>query len=215
MKDKKVKFKEIPDNKKQSKHIENPENFQKFNICWQIGFMDFEGSWGWNMALKKVNFYFSDNLIEEIGEINTDLYDYLTEIDNKTFYSQNDFIEKLQRNVKQIIDLQQIKILLKHLYRDFFIDNIYPKLKELEHLTWYEIITQKNKRERSKHHAIEKIKLNKKAQERLIELKLDDYDELFSLRLSGGERIWGIREFNCLQILWWDANHEVLEYELK
>jgi len=215
MREKIVKFKEIPENLKRSKNIENPENYQKFNVCWQIGFIDFDGEWSWKPALNKIIFHFSDNLITEIGVISNELYDFLTEIDNKTFLSQDDFIEKLLRNIKQQITIQQIRVLLKYLYRDFFMDTIYPKLKEFERLTWYEIITQRNKRERSKHHSIEKEKLSKKAQERLTDLKLDDYDELFSLRLSGGERIWGIRDFNCLQILWWDPNHEVLPYELK
>ena len=45
--------------------------------------------------------------------------------------------------------------------------------------------------------------------QRLAEIKLDDIDELFSLRLSGKERIWGILDDHILKILWWDPNHEI------
>ena len=43
----------------------------------------------------------------------------------------------------------------------------------------------------------------------LKRLKIDDIDSLFSLRLDGTLRIFGIRKQNYLQILWVDQNHEV------
>lgn len=169
MNDKKVKIKETPTNKKQSKHVENPGNFKKFNVCWQIGFLDLNGSWGWNSAFNQIKFLFSDQLIAEIGEIDDETFNFLSEIDNKIFISQNDFLEKLMRNTNHSLSPQQVVTLLKYLNRKFFYENIYPKLKEFERLTWLEILTQTNKRERSKHHPIDKNKLHKKAQERLIE----------------------------------------------
>jgi len=50
---------------------------------------------------------------------------------------------------------------------------------------------------------------NSQVIQRLTELKLDDIDELFSLRLSGKERIFGILDGHIFKILWWDPNHEV------
>ena len=51
--------------------------------------------------------------------------------------------------------------------------------------------------------------LCEKARNRLIDLKLDDNDELYSLRLEGTIRIYGIRKENYLDIIWVDLNHEV------
>jgi hypothetical protein len=51
--------------------------------------------------------------------------------------------------------------------------------------------------------------LCKEARDRLSELKLDDVDELLSLRLTGAQRIWGILEHNVVSLLWWDPNHQV------
>jgi hypothetical protein len=45
--------------------------------------------------------------------------------------------------------------------------------------------------------------------DRLIETQRDDVDELVNLRLSGVERVWGVRRGNACHILWWDPRHEV------
>jgi hypothetical protein len=76
------------------------------------------------------------------------------------------------------------------------------KVKDKEHLNWAEL-------QRSGSHNVERNQLIKSAQERLIEIGQDDLDQLFSLRLSGKERIWGIRDRYALKILWWDPNHQV------
>jgi len=47
------------------------------------------------------------------------------------------------------------------------------------------------------------------ARKRLIEIKLDDIDELFSFRVTGKGRIWGIRDRNVVKVLWWDPHHSV------
>lgn len=62
---------------------------------------------------------------------------------------------------------------------------------------------------RSKHHAITIDKLCKEARQRLEELKLDDLDSLFSLRLDGTLRVFGIRNQNYLRIVWVDQDHEI------
>ena len=58
-------------------------------------------------------------------------------------------------------------------------------------------------------HNVAKYKLVKQAQQRLTEIKLDDLDELFSMRFTGKKRIWGIRDGNIFKILWWDPEHKV------
>jgi hypothetical protein len=44
---------------------------------------------------------------------------------------------------------------------------------------------------------------------RLEELCLDDVDTLFSLRMTGPERVLGIFDSDVLLLLWYDPNHSV------
>ncbi|HAT1802334.1 TPA: hypothetical protein I8Z04_000991 [Legionella pneumophila] len=76
------------------------------------------------------------------------------------------------------------------------------ELKNKESLNWAQL-------KQSGSHNVEKYQLIKDAQERLCMLRLEDLDELFSLRISGKERIWGIRHGNILKIMWWDPDHEI------
>jgi hypothetical protein len=46
--------------------------------------------------------------------------------------------------------------------------------------------------------------LCKQARERPEARRLNDIDELLSIRLSGTERVWGIFRKGVLQLLWWD-----------
>lgn len=94
------------------------------------------------------------------------------------------------------------------LTRDLFLDNVLPKIKNLESMTWGEILCRNN-------HEVRVADLDKEAQKRLQTLKLDDVDQLVSLRLSGRERIWGIRIRSTLRLLWWDPDHKVCPSLLK
>jgi hypothetical protein len=91
--------------------------------------------------------------------------------------------------------------------REKFI-KIIERLKSFESMTWAEIIGKEN-------HLIPIYKLDKHAQKRLSEIKLDDIVELVSLRLSAVERIWGIKEKEKFKILWWDPEHKVYPVEKK
>lgn len=51
--------------------------------------------------------------------------------------------------------------------------------------------------------------LSKPARDRLLEIELDDTDELFSLRLKGKERAFGIKDRSTLKLIWYDPDHEV------
>lgn len=64
-------------------------------------------------------------------------------------------------------------------------------------------------------HLVQVDNLCTKAQKRLLELCKDDYEELFSLRVTGCKRIWGIKDGNILWLLWWDPNHEVCPSQKK
>jgi len=86
--------------------------------------------------------------------------------------------------------------------------DIKDKLKHIENNTWEEI-------GKNGSHFVEVQKLCKKARNRLRELSLDDYDQLYSLRLSAKERIWGTIEQEVFYVLWWDPEHSVCHAEKK
>jgi hypothetical protein len=85
------------------------------------------------------------------------------------------------------------------------------KLGQFESRTWNEIVVVAKKN----NHAVRRDQLCKEAQDRLRQLKLDDIDELTSLRLSGAERVWGIRDNAIMMVLWWDPDHLVCPSEKK
>ena len=77
-----------------------------------------------------------------------------------------------------------------------------PKIIDFSGLNFSELGHQRS-------HFVNLNDLVKEAQERLREIKEEDIEKLFSLRLDGKKRIWCIAEGNVLQILWWDSKHEV------
>lgn len=79
---------------------------------------------------------------------------------------------------------------------------VIERLQEFESKNWNEIIVTGS-------HPIAVGDLVKSARSRLQQLKRDDIDELMSFRLSGGERVWCIRESNVMKVLWWDPHHEI------
>ena len=87
--------------------------------------------------------------------------------------------------------------------------DIYAKLANFETMTWAVI-------KQSGSHLVAKSDIDSKAQRRLKKInQQDDIDELFSLRLTGKKRIWGIMDQNTLKILWWDPNHTVCQAQKK
>lgn len=76
---------------------------------------------------------------------------------------------------------------------------IMPKLKDYEQQTWGKI-------EGDNSHFVNKDTLNKCARDRLDELKITE-DRIFSLRLGGKLRIYGLRPKFTLFILWYDNDH--------
>jgi len=83
---------------------------------------------------------------------------------------------------------------------------ILKKLGNFETRTWGEI--EGNKEEGSHLVKVDDCP-NPLVKERLKQLELDDIDELFSLRLSGKERIFGILDGFILKILWYDSEHKI------
>lgn len=91
----------------------------------------------------------------------------------------------------------------KNIEKDFFWDHLLGTLKNLESQTVCEFIIPKH------NHKIEKCSLCNKAQRRLIKIKLDDYDEFYSVHIDSEKRLWGILEGSYFKILWWDPHHEI------
>lgn len=92
---------------------------------------------------------------------------------------------------------------------------VLKRLKEFEKLRWQDIIGPT-----PKSHPIETDRLAKEARDRLVELKLDDLDELMSLRVQGDMRVWGYLEragefVGVCDLLWFDRKHTVYPVELK
>lgn len=79
-------------------------------------------------------------------------------------------------------------------------DDVIPRLKSFETMTWAQVDGP------SGSHFIEHGDLCKEAQDRLGELGRE-VDQMFSLRVTGAKRIYGIREGAILEILWWDPDH--------
>lgn len=85
-------------------------------------------------------------------------------------------------------------------------------LQEMERLTWTEIraqLTGGNRRRGPKHKFIPAAHLCPAAQQRLLNLQLDEFDELFRFRLGNMERLWGVVHQEVFYPVWWDADHKV------
>ena len=78
-------------------------------------------------------------------------------------------------------------------------------------MTWDEIFVKTKKH----HHPVEVSKLLKEAQNRLLELEKDDWSELYSIKIGGTLRIWGMKDGQYFQVLWWDPKHEICPSKLK
>ena len=58
-------------------------------------------------------------------------------------------------------------------------------------------------------HAIPLGRLSSEAQRRLTEIQLDDLDDLYSFRIKGKMRVFGVVRSNYVRVLWFDPDHKV------
>jgi hypothetical protein len=83
-------------------------------------------------------------------------------------------------------------------------------MQNFETMTWHEILKASGGRSNgNNNHEIPISDLCSDARKRLEELNLDDTDSIFSLRLAGKQRIFGIKEKRVLKIIWFDPDHSV------
>lgn len=90
------------------------------------------------------------------------------------------------------------------------ISQIKNKLHEYERLRWSEVLKPIN------NHPMPINKIINKAQRRLLDLGYGDTAKLYQLQIKNGgsmQRLWGLRQENIFQILWWDPNHEIYPVE--
>lgn len=83
---------------------------------------------------------------------------------------------------------------------------ILPRLHEYEKKRWFEIMQQR------RNHPMPTNKIESQAQQRLTDLGIGDTGTLYQLEIKGAQRkprLWGTRQENIFQILWWDPNHTV------
>lgn len=77
-------------------------------------------------------------------------------------------------------------------------------------MTWGELLQAAGGRSSgNNNHPISVADLANDAQRRLQELRLDDIDEVWSLRLSSTIRVIGIRDGRAFKALWFDRHHSV------
>lgn len=82
------------------------------------------------------------------------------------------------------------------------------KLGNYQSMSWAEIDDTAGG-QKTGSHFVPIDKIIKKAQNRLIDIHQDDNDELFSLRITGKCRMWGIRDGDVFHFLWCDPEHAI------
>ena len=81
-------------------------------------------------------------------------------------------------------------------------------LISFEGLTWARLKEQSGgRRNGTNHHSLEISKLPTATQQRWTELGLDDFDTVFSLRITNTLRLYGVREGRVMQFVWHDPHH--------
>lgn len=84
------------------------------------------------------------------------------------------------------------------------------KLKDYEGLLWKEIMQISGGRKSGTNNHFEFVaELIPEAKMRWKELRLEEYDSVFSLRLTGRQRLYGILVDGIFFVVWYDRCHEI------
>jgi hypothetical protein len=196
---------------KNTKTAENPDFFNSKYPVWRFSDLDFDFKWGWNYLGSLVKFVLDKDLEEKIISYGDEkLLDSILNMENK-HYTYDKLIAHLNRNTNKTATIDILFEISKKLDRDYLKTKIIDKLSEFENTTWEDIKRQTfGKNNKSKHHFQEIGDLHEDAKSRLIELSKDD-SQIFSFRLEGSVRIWGILDRGVYSILWFDPYHEIYE----
>lgn len=85
------------------------------------------------------------------------------------------------------------------------------KLSSFEESTWADLSIGRTPRLTR----IPRQNLDPQAQKRLTALRMDDFNDVYEMRLTGKCRIWGVREEPVFLLLWWDPDHTVCPSHLR
>jgi len=91
---------------------------------------------------------------------------------------------------------------------------ILPNFSLLEKSTWSEILFEqkapaKGGKSVPKHHPQELTTLVQEAQDRWIEVGLEEYDTAFRFRFANTIRAWGIKLQGHFYLVWWERYHKI------
>lgn len=89
------------------------------------------------------------------------------------------------------------------------LETVLNGLKNYEAFTWHKIKTMTHDRGKTKNHSVDIDGLTPAAKAWLNQIKIDDIEEVFSLRFNNLFRVIGIRVDAVLYILWIDPDHKV------
>lgn len=94
--------------------------------------------------------------------------------------------------------------------KDAGVREILNRLTHFESMSWSQIQSGTGS------HLVGADGIIKKARQRIVELKKEEWaDNLFSLRLSKKERLWGFYRSGIFHLLWWDPEHQVYPSQKK
>lgn len=88
--------------------------------------------------------------------------------------------------------------------------DIRQKLANYESMTWKEIL-----KDHDHNHDVAVHRIESDARKRLDAIGLGTLEEIFRLRLTGTERVWGLRIGSVLHIIWWDPDHQICKSKKK
>lgn len=90
------------------------------------------------------------------------------------------------------------------------LNDVICKLRDNEGMTWGQIFSASGGRTHGTNSHYENVSdLILEAQKRWADLHLEEYDCVFSLRLTNLHRLYGILENGVFRIVWFDQNHEI------
>lgn len=188
------------------------ENYKSLPISWRIGHIDFDNEWGLKAIKGKVKFNYSEKLYEEVFAAQNDEIDKkLNSLKGRDFEDLHSFMTLVQDGLSGPIPNNVTCCIIKEFVHIYFWDKIYPKIQTVEQATWHSIESATHgKNGKSNSHYISVGELSRSSQKRLEEIGFGEYDQIYSLRPSGGKlRFFGFKEFNCLNIIWIDPDHGV------
>ncbi len=194
---------------REPKTTSNPSSYKNYNISWNIGLIDFESEYGLNVIKGKIRFEYTHDIFSAVFEAEDEkLCSKLEKINGTVYDSVDAFFNTLHIGLPNPIPNSVIKAIIKNISFTYFMNELFPQIKSVEGCSWMDIenATHNGK---SNSHFVDVKNLIPWARKRLEELGYKDRDQLYSLRLQGKLRLYGIRDFTCLKIIWIDTEHKI------